>query len=112
MTTLENFLLKNGACADVYQFAKDLTLEQFLATCDRGDWILWLYAKINPDKIKELTLAKQYAAAARDIRGYAQAVGYYDSSKSAANHNAAQLADQKITADICRTYLPLEIWNF
>ena len=56
--TLKEFLKKNNACEDGYLFAKDLTLEEFLATCHRGDWILWLFAKSNPKSIRELTLAK------------------------------------------------------
>ena len=56
--TLKEFLKKNNACEHGYLFAKDLTLEEFLATCHRGDWILWLFAKSNPKSIRELTLAK------------------------------------------------------
>ena len=56
--TLKEFLKKKRACEDGYLFAKDLTLEEFLATCHRGDWILWLFAKSNPKSIRELTLAK------------------------------------------------------
>lgn len=60
--TLKEFLEKNNACKGGYLFAKDLTLEEFLATCPRGDWILWLFVKSNPDSLKELTLAKGHCA--------------------------------------------------
>jgi len=60
--TLKDFLKKNKACEDGYIFAKDLSLEEFLETCSRGDWILWLFNKSNPDSIRELTLAKGYCA--------------------------------------------------
>jgi hypothetical protein len=60
--TLKEFLKKKRACEDGYLFAKDLTLEEFFATCHRGDWILWLFAKSNPKSIKELTLAKGHCA--------------------------------------------------
>ena len=56
--TLKNFLEKHNACKDGFKFAKDLTLEQFLNTCERGDWILWLFKRTNPDSLTELTLAK------------------------------------------------------
>jgi len=62
MKTLEKFLKDNNACKDVYDFAKNLTLEQFLNTCDRGDWILWLFEKSNPESSKEITLAKAHCA--------------------------------------------------
>ena len=62
MKTLKTFLEKNNAYKDGFEFAKDLTLEQFLETCQRGDWILWLFAKTNPTSLKELTLAKAHCA--------------------------------------------------
>jgi hypothetical protein len=60
--TLKEFLEKNRACEEYFDFAKDLTLEEFLNTCERGDWILWLFAKTNPNSLRELTLAKGHCA--------------------------------------------------
>jgi hypothetical protein len=62
MKTLKTFLEKHNACEDGFEFAKDLTLEEFLETCQRGDWILWLFARTNPKSLKELTLAKAHCA--------------------------------------------------
>lgn len=62
MKTLKDFLKKHDARKEFYEFAKDLTLEQFLETCKRGDWILWLFWKSNPDSTRELTLAKACCA--------------------------------------------------
>jgi len=186
--TLKEFLEKNNACKGGYLFAKDLTLEEFLATCPRGDWILWLFVKSNPDSLKELTLAKghcantvrhlmederslravdvaiafgegkatkkeldsasaasaaasdaafaasdtadaaAYAASAAytaDAAAYAADAANAASAASAAASDAASAADaasgdstsptyeqnQMETADICRKYLPLQIWN-
>ena len=185
MKTLKKFLEKNGACKDGFDFAKDLTLEQFLNTCDRGDWILWLFARMNPDSVRELTLAKghcantvrhlmedqrsikavdvaiafgegratktelddasyaayaatdaagafaagtagafaagaagaaSYAAAgasgvAVDAAGAAYAAAFAAAGAFAAGTAGAIKDNQKQTADICRKYLPLEIWN-
>ena len=61
--TLKNFLKEHSACSDGYLFAKDLTLQEFLKTCQRGDWILWLFKKSNPNSLKELTLTKGHCAA-------------------------------------------------
>ena len=62
MKTLKEFLEKNQFCKKGFNFAKDLTLKQFLKTCQRGDWILWLFARMNPDSLRELTLAKAHCA--------------------------------------------------
>ena len=166
--TLKEFLEKNNACKGGYLFAKDLTLEEFLTTCPRGDWILWLFVKSNPDSLKELTLAKghcantvrhlmederslravdvaiafgegkatkkeldsasaasgaAYAADAADVAYAAYAAHAADAAAYAADAaNAADAAsgdstsptyeqNQMETADICRKYLPLQIWN-
>jgi len=165
MKTLKKFLKKHDACKDGFDFAKDLTLEQFLNTCERGDWILWLFARTNPDSLRELELAKGHcantvrhlmkdnrslravdtaiafgegratkeelkvdaaaaAAAAYDaayaaayaaaaVAAYAAAAFAADAAyaDAAAAYAAAKKQNQKLTADICRKYLPLEIWN-
>jgi uncharacterized protein YjaG (DUF416 family) len=52
--------------------------------------------------------AANYAADADYYVAYHNAVDYdaaYDSS------NAAKKSNQQLTADICRKYLPIEIWN-
>lgn len=107
MKTLEQFLKHHNACSDGYKFAKDLTLEQFLSTCQRGDWILWLFAKTNPSSIREITLAAGHCA--NTVRHLME--DYYADASAAAYAAYARKENQKATADICRKYLPLEIWN-
>jgi len=138
MTKLEQFLIRNNACPDGLEFAKNLTLEQFWTTCPRGDWILWLFAKMNPDCLRELTLAKEHCANTvrhlmkdkRSIKAVDVAIAFgegratreeldaanraaYAATTTAAAVDAtdARKASQKLTADICRKYLPLEIWD-
>ena len=177
MKKLEQFLIRNNACSDGLKFAKNLTLEEFWTTCHRGDWILWLFAKMNPNNFRELTLAKGHCAntarhlmederstkavdvaiafgegkatrgeldaaadAARVARvaraAYAAYAAYaasdaadaaYAAYAAAADADAAYAAyaayaasdaaasakkqNQKLTADICRKYLPLELWD-
>ena len=60
--TLKEFLKQHNACEDLYAFAKDLTLEQFHATCQRGDWILWLFSWLQPEKGNERRLASVHCA--------------------------------------------------
>jgi len=181
MKTLEKFLKENNAGSEGFEFAKDLTLEQFLNTCEKGGWILWLFARTNSDDLTKLTEAKALCANTvrhlmKDERStnaidvalkfakneatkeelncaaraaYHAAAAYYDdaafaaafaaraayaaayaaadavnaarAANAAADHaaaaNAADHADdarkrnRKLTADICRQALPLEIWN-
>ena len=60
--TLEEFLERHNACEYTYEFAKDLTLEQFHATCQRGDWMLWLFSRLQPEKENEIRLAAAHCA--------------------------------------------------
>jgi hypothetical protein len=158
--TLKEFLKKHKACKDGFDFAKDLTLEQFLSTCHRGDWILWLFVRMNPNSLRELTLAKGHcantvrelmkderntkavdvaiafgeekatreeldaAAAAADYAAAYAAAAYaadyavaayaaadYAADTAVAAYAVAKKQNQKQTADICRKYLPIEIWD-
>ena len=179
MKNLKKFLEKYSACSDGYEFAKDLTLEQFLNTCNRGDWILWLFARTNKNDLAKLTEAKAlcantvrhlmkdersskaidvalafsrgemtreeldaaaaaaayaaYAAYAAAYAAYAAANATYAAAAAAAAYaayaaadaayaaadaayaadaaDAAKKANQKLTADICRRTLPLELWD-
>jgi hypothetical protein len=157
MKTLKTFLEKRNACLNSFEFAKDLTLEQFLETCERGNWILWLFARTNPESLKELTLAKAHCANTvrhlmtdeRSVKAVDVAIAFGEGratkeelnvvahaaahaaysaahaaySAAASVASAAALADiyvyaanakkqnQKQTADICRKFLPIEIWD-
>ena len=136
--TLKEFLEKNRACKNCFDFAKDLTLEQFLNTCERGDWILWLFARMNPDCLRELTLVKAHCANtvrhlmkdARSLKAVDVAIAFgegratrkelddaADAAFAVADADAAyataasRAVARKQIADICRKYLPIEIWN-
>ena len=50
MKTLEKFLKEQNASSDLYEFAKDLTLKEFWDTSHRGDWMYWLFVKIQKNK--------------------------------------------------------------
>lgn len=62
MKTLNEFLKEHRACTNLYEFAKDLTLEQFYLTCPRGDWLVWLFKQLQPTKKNELRLAAAHCA--------------------------------------------------
>lgn len=51
-----------GACEDSKLWTTDKTAKEAVETCYRGDWLLWLYKKIAPNNIQQLTLAKGHSA--------------------------------------------------
>ena len=114
METLEKFLKQNQACKDGYDFAKNLTLEQFLKSCDRGDWILWLFQRSNPDSLRELTLTKGYCANtvrhkmkdARSIKALDATIAFGEGkiSKKDLDTAAADAADAAAAAAGAATY--------
>ena len=184
---MKELLKKLNACDEAIEWAKDKSWKEIYNTCHRGDWLLWLYKRTNPDDLQRLTLAKghcantvrhlmndersikavdtaiafgegkaileelsvtasaAYAAASAAYFGayaayfgayaayvaayaaYAAAYDYaaaayaaYDYGADAAAYAAydygadaadAKTENQKLTADICRKHLPIEIWN-
>ena len=61
-TSFQDLLVELNACKDAKEWAGDKTWEEVHATCHRGDWLLWLYKKTNPDDLHGLTLAKGLCA--------------------------------------------------
>lgn len=155
---------------DFKDFAEKLTFKEFYETCERGDWMLWLFKQSNPDCLRELTLAKGHcantvrhlmkderslaavdaaiafgegkitreeldkasaaaadadatddayaAAAAADADAVTASAAYaayaayaFAADAFAADAAAAIESNQLETANICRKYLPIEIWN-
>jgi hypothetical protein len=155
---MKNLLIKHDACTPAREWAKGKTFAEAYAECPRGDWMLWLFDRTNPDDLQRLTLAKGHCAntvrhlmtdprslaavdaaiafgegrisreeldAAASAASAAYAAAYAAYAAAAANANAASAAyaaasaayaaarkeNQRLTADICRKYLPIEIWN-
>jgi len=46
----QKLLTKLGACHEARHSANNKSLEEVWSTCERGDWLLWLAAKINIDR--------------------------------------------------------------
>ena len=59
MQTLLNSL---NACQEAKDWAENKTWKEVYETCPRGDWLLWLFKKVNPDDLQLLTLAKGHCA--------------------------------------------------
>jgi hypothetical protein len=51
-----------NACEEALNWVKDKTLQEAFTTCERADWMLWAYARLYPDNLRELTLAKGHCA--------------------------------------------------
>jgi hypothetical protein len=168
-------LIQLDACEEALEWAGDKTWEEIYNTCHRGDWLLWLFARTNPDDFRLLTLAKAHCAntvrhlmmderstTAVDVAiafgeeratikefndAYNAAYAAYHAAYDAGGSNAyaanaassvaaacaftassvaaaaaatacasaysvdAKKENQKLTADVCRKYLPIKVWN-
>jgi hypothetical protein len=58
---MKELLIKLRACEDAREWAGDKTIEEIVEQCHRGDWLLWLAARINIG-LQPLTLAKGHCA--------------------------------------------------
>jgi len=200
---MKDLLIKLNACQEAKEWVENKTWAEAYETCPRGDWMLWLFSKTNPEDLQRLTLAKGHCANTvrylmkdeRSINAVDAAISYgegkstievlnaaaYSASASASAYSAADYAaaysasasaayaaavyaadaayaaayaaasavayaaaavaaaaaavaaaaaavaaaaaaadaaaanakkaNQQLTADICRKYLPIEIWN-
>jgi len=167
---MKELLMKLNACKDAREWAGDKSWEEIYNTCHRGDWLLWLFKRTNPDDLQLLTLAKGHCAntvrhlmkdersikavdaaiafgegkISRDELDAADAAAFAASASAAAAYadaasaasaayaayaaayaaaaasddayaayvaDAAKKENQQLTADICRKYLPIEVWN-
>ena len=98
---------------------------------------MWLFRKTNPDNLQQLTLAKGHCANTvrhlikdkRSLKAIDAAIAFgngtitkkelaaaadaaADAAAAAdASTYAAKKENQLLTANICREYLPFEIWN-
>jgi len=137
MDTLNDFLMRHGACEDGYEYAKDMTLEEFLAECPNSGWILWLFARSNPNSKRELNLARGHCSSTvlhlmKDQRSKdavkatidfgegkigmqelvdARVPAYVDNAAYADYADAISRENELETANICRKYLPLKLWH-
>lgn len=61
MTVFQELLNELNACSEARDWASEMTIEEVVETCERGDWLLWVSKKINVDD-RKLTLAKGLCA--------------------------------------------------
>jgi len=61
MKTFKEYLKSLNACEPAIDLAGDKPIEQIVAECHRGDWLLWLAKKCGVE-LQPLTLAKGHCA--------------------------------------------------
>ena len=59
--TFKDLLIQLDACPTAREWAGDMPIEEVVATCHRGDWLLWLAQKVDVD-LRLRTLAKGHCA--------------------------------------------------
>ena len=62
METIDQLLIELNACEEARNWAQGKTFEEVYTTCDRGEWLNWLFNKTNPEDIQLLTLVKGHQA--------------------------------------------------
>ena len=62
MKTIDQLLIELKACKEIQDWATGKTFEEVYTTCERGDWLCWLFAKTNHEDVKLLTLVKGHQA--------------------------------------------------
>jgi len=62
MKDFKKTLIELHACEEAMIWIGDKDFKTFYDTCERGDWLLWLYARTNKDDLRGLTLAKAHCA--------------------------------------------------
>jgi len=57
---MKDLLIKLKACNEAIEWAEtqNYNWENIYKNCERGDWLLWLFKKTNPDDLRLITLAK------------------------------------------------------
>jgi len=61
MKNFKDLLVELNACKEAVVWAGDMPIEEVVEKCHRGDWLLWLAAKIDIG-LQPLTLAKGHCA--------------------------------------------------
>jgi hypothetical protein len=131
--TFTEYLKSINACSDAIEWAESKTVEEVVATCHRGDWLLWLASKCDIG-LQPLTLAKGHCAntvrhllkddrsikavdtaiafgegtATREELDAAYAYAAYAAAAADAYYDAdaaAAIENRLQTADICRQYI-------
>ena len=59
---MDELLIELRACRAAKEWAQGKTFEEVYTTCERGEWLCWLFAKTNHEDVQLLTLVKGHQA--------------------------------------------------
>ena len=116
MKTFKEYLKSVDACQSAIDWAGDKPVEQVVAECHRGDWLLWLAQKCGVE-LQPLTLAKGHCANTvrhlmtdeSSLKAVDVAIAFGEGRATRQElddaASAAYAANQQETADICRKYI-------
>ena len=62
MKAIDELLTKLDACREAKEWAQGKTFEEVYTTCERGEWLNWLFSRTNPEDVQLLTLVKGHQA--------------------------------------------------
>jgi len=60
--TIQNYLKEKQVCAGAYKWAQGKSWPEIYNSCERGDWLCWLYDRSPGYDLRKLTLVKAYQA--------------------------------------------------
>ena len=78
---MKDLLKKLDACESAIKWAGDKTWPEIYTTCERGDWLLWLFEKTDGDKILAAKAAVKCIEPVKDVLGHKVVQAYADYSK-------------------------------
>ena len=59
---MDELLTKLNACSEAQEWAQGKTFEEIYTTCERGDWLNWLFSRTNPEDVQLMILVKGHQA--------------------------------------------------
>src|SRR3990167_1859375 len=100
MKKIDNLLIELSACHAAIKWAKNKSWLEIYSTCNRVDWLLWLFARTNSESLKELALAKGHCANTvrylmldkRSVRAVDIAIAFGEGNATLKELNAAYAA--------------------
>ncbi len=106
MKSFKRLLSELGACKDARQWAGDVPIEEVVAKCHRGDWLLWLASQVGVE-LQPLILTKAHCGNTvrhlvkdeRSLKALDVAVAFGEGKATVGELNTANIAAQLASDD-------------
>lgn len=69
-TKFRKFLKDRGACEAAVRWSSGKSWDEVYNTCDRGDWLMWLFEKTNHSLLDEILKCKVAGEVVNTLRDY------------------------------------------